>query len=73
MRDQIQIIRQRATVTSGLPKVRVRNDRQLGMIDSSDRVEELVFHAYNVNPGYPIPLRSEGSGEMAIYSDGGQI
>ena len=33
-------------------------------------LEELAFHAYNVNPGFPVPLRTEESGELAIYTNG---
>ena len=34
-------------------------------------LEELAFHAYTVNPGYPAPLRTEDSGELELYSGGG--
>ena len=35
-------------------------------------LEKLAILAYDVNPGLPVPLRMEESGEMAIYTEDAQ-
>ena len=32
--------------------------------------EELVYHAYAVNPGYPVPIRTDEEGELELYDSG---